>query len=504
MLFNIFTHMSFFIGCLTIHERRIDANRHSCTCKVVKTRDDPENEGRNCCFLCCCSGKRPSSREQVDSFLERVPKTLFSRLMLVRPVQVFLILTLLTCLGASVWKSIDTRIDTIQETDVIGKSYFRQFFEKDREYFHTRYVFTFVVSSHDMIFTQNSGIENLLSIYESINRLPIMQPNATESLFWLSEFHSPDHEYSSEAEFCTLVKQFLVKEPKFRSDIVWDTNDKAIINFRFYAIADTLQTSQDMIAAKALVEDFVDEAFDDLNDIYGVDVRVHTPSLWLTDSYERPMKEVIIFAGIQIAVLSLTFLVFGNSVFACVHVLFWHSSSVFMVLGCLVIIGVTINIVSVIDLTVGLCFCSEVLFYYIYTFLYSEGTDNGARMYNVMQKTMPIVYNTTFGTLCGLAILLLTKSYVFQTVMKVLGASVAVAWVHSFAFLAPTIAVVGVGKSYLLQSAIEKSFKVDISMVSNGDTTMITSAMENGCEEQVNKGFENDEQEASQPEFTKL
>ena len=451
LVFIFLTHFTFFVACLAIHERRIDENRHCCTCHVLYNTDDSEVQERSGCFRCCCTGRKPSNKKQLEGSFERLARKLFSKTVLVTPIKILFILLFVGYLGTSVWKTCSTKLDVFPEDSIASASYYSDFYEVNKQYFRSQPPFMFTVSGPFDL--NNEKILNYyLKLFQEIKHLSFM--NDTMSSFWLYDLYN-NTDFTQMNTGNLNLKEIIATYSKYRHDIEWGLDNSTIISFRFYVYTNPISSSGSAISVRKKINEFVRSVEDDCQ------LSVHIPALWLYDSYRTPLYETLRFFGIQVAVVVFLFILLGNPVLSALHVLAWHFSFGIGLLGSMFIFDVSINSISMIFMMLGFGYNIEVVIYTLNGYVQSEGLNHASRTFNVLQYTTPILFNTTFGMFCGLMVLFVQKSYVFITTLKILATSTLLACVHAVVFIPAVLSIVGAGGAmYLNQNNQAENIEV--------------------------------------------
>ena len=499
--------MVFFMACLSIHEQRIDDNRHFCTCNTLQSKEEGKAYGRSCCFLCCCTGGGAVNRDNAASNMEKLTRTFLSRFILHRYVRWVGVVTFLCYLGVSIWLAVNFKVATFKENSVTSDSYFSKFHAINDQQFSTDFYLTFTLpGNYD--YTDPAAIGLLSNLKQQLADNKNINP--TTFISWFEAYSDSEfRNLSSEAVFTSSLKEFLKAQPTFINDISFDENG-TITASRFYCKTRGIHSYDDHIRLKEslldhkvitdedddfrenlhrgrgkhrLDDDDNDELDDAKTEIDGNDVDdneiddaimassilpsstggsnsskfsvtgtknaivLHSPVFLYTDNFNSPLKQSAIIIGIQVAVSLLLITLACPNPLSFIHGLFWYSSIWVGIIGFLVLFDVYMDSVSMVIIITCSCYAVDVVTHTLTSFYYTFGIDRLSRATEVLSTTGVILFHTTLGSFLGLLVLLLEKSYVFITVFKVLSVASAVCFLHAFLFIPIALSFFGTRSS---------------------------------------------------------
>lgn len=467
MLFNYFNHFVFFTACLALHEHRIDAELHFCCWNKLTPREQLREEGRNCCVICCCSGKRPETREDTESGPERATRTLMSRYILTTPVKfvtalVFLGYILIVCWGLARYD-----FDSVQVNKVLPKSYFSNWDKYwAREFDNTTTIQFITIHPHG--YTNNKTIIN--NFQKSIATKPFME---TESLHsWYEAYSTSSFKnFSSENEFLkSLQTYFIPQNPVFKHDLVMDQIRPRVVASRFYMKTKDVPSTKVMMRIKGELSDLVDDINNYIEDMLKRDndddddykedpftlkvdddkhFLIHCPEFLATDWYLLPLWEILVFCSVQLVVLFVISLILNPSVMMALQIPFWYVSMMAGLFGISHFFGVYLTPVPMILYIVGGSYCAEVIAHVYYAYMNATGVSKGARVNAVINTTSQCLFHTIFGQFLGLLVLLVVDSYVFTTVCHLSLLTTGSCVMHLIFFIPTMLSFLGPGAEKL-------------------------------------------------------
>ena len=468
-IFNYVNHMIFFTSCLALHERRIDSLRHCCTCRKLESRDKLREAGASFCSICCCSGRRPTSREQIESPMEKLARILLSRYILTPVMKAFGILLFICYIAAAVYGLINMDIDSIQTKEVKDISYFSKFETVDLNHFPREYIVTFAITKPFDYQNHASRIENYISQVETQES---MQPDV---YYWLKSFQRT-LDYSKENSTITLQLKdnFLHNNAVFKSDLIFAEDNKTILASRFYMKSVSAPSTKEMIKLKEYLKnlyllpyDYIgttntkhayevdgddDDDDDDDDDEDALEEKLkhsiilaNSPDFIHTDSYRLPLKEIIRIAAGYLTTMCVFTLILVPHPLLPFHMAVMFVTFLLGVIGISHFVGIYMTPVSMIVIMICSGYGTEVIVHSYYTYMTSMGTDRGSRTFAVLSTTSPILFHTNFASFLGLLVLLVVQSYVFQVVFRLLEVSLAVCILYAVFFIPVALAFIGPG-----------------------------------------------------------
>ncbi|WAQ97497.1 PTHD3-like protein [Mya arenaria] len=451
MCFSYINHWTMFLGCLVIHEKRIDANRHCCTCRKINLPDDDDIQDKSSCFKCCCTGRPPRSDTDTQSTLQKIPRFLLSRLVLSLPCKIFSTCLCLVFLGTSIFFASKTTADIYHENFIKKGSYFYDYNIVNEKYFPDNIIITFASKYSSEITTENfESVRRNLKKYIDAKEAFL----CNETIFWFDEYINVVHKNRSH-DFALSLRSFLSMYPEFKQDIVFSNDGSKIRSFRFYL---KTRPKQDIVK---LHSQFGNEA------VLGEQVfDVYSPNFIWVDSYQRAFLETFVFMGIECLVIVVTLGVICRDPVLTVYACIWYGFACVGIFGLINILDVSITSVCSIVLMFGATYSCNVIVYSHLSYFESEGTDIASRTYNVLVGTTSSLFNTLFATLLGLMVMFTNESFVFITIFKGLGSSIVVAMFVGCLFIPTLLSIFGPNTGKIWSDKVEK--KIDMTATANG------------------------------------
>ncbi|KAL4229458.1 Patched [Mactra antiquata] len=481
MLFNYMNHFVFFTACLALHEHRIDAELHFCCWNKLTPREQLQEEGRNCCVICCCSGKRPENREDTESSMERLARSVMSRYCLTVPMKFAAFLSFLLYLIFFIWGLTLYDIDSVQVNKVLQRSYFSNWDKHWAREFNNESIIQFV-AIHPHGYIQNQTI--VKDFEKSIKSKPFLQTDSFHS--WYETYSTSNYKnFSSEQAFLESVETVFTQDnPVFKHDLVVDKIRPRVIASRFYMKTQDLASTKQMMSIKKelrelvksindYIEDIQDDNDDDSKDnpfTWQVDdnkfFMVHSPDFLATDWYMLPLWEILKIVGIQFILLFSIILILKPSLCLAVHVTICYFTMVAGIFGLSHFFGVYLTPVPMILYMIAACYCTEVIGHTYYYYMEAVGTNKAARVNSVLSTISQGIFHTIFGQFLGLLVMIVDESYVFVTVCKLTLLTTGACVMFAIFWIPVALSVFGPGEENMPKDSMDV-YKVEMAHITN-------------------------------------
>ncbi|CAG2245472.1 unnamed protein product [Mytilus edulis] len=199
--------MTFFLGCMTIHERRVAANRHCITCLPTKSKEEMNNEGENCLKKSCCGGSPPSSRSEQESVFQKFPSVAIPKLVLWLPFKILVIVGFVVYLGFSIWGVVHLQNGLLLQNLVSESSYYHSYSIWNYDHFPSKFIISLIFPSN--ISYESSETQNLIA--DILTEIKQDQDINTENeINWLISYRSSNlYDNSSGQSFGMNLKEYI-------------------------------------------------------------------------------------------------------------------------------------------------------------------------------------------------------------------------------------------------------------------------------------------------------
>ena len=198
---------------MAINEKRVNDNRHFLTCRKTKSKEELKEEGKSRKYIFCCGGTPPTSRQDSESFLDKLPRWLFPKIVLRTPLKIAILVIFAGYLAAAIYGCVRLKQGLEFKQSVAEDSYYYKYATWTQDYFKRVTPVSFVIDSSDTYSdpTVQTNIEALLKSAKADKYF-----NSEFELSWLASFkNSPYYDGSSETNFISALKAFL-SDPIYR------------------------------------------------------------------------------------------------------------------------------------------------------------------------------------------------------------------------------------------------------------------------------------------------
>ncbi|GFR62716.1 patched domain-containing protein 3 [Elysia marginata] len=170
ILFCYIANATIFGACLTLHGRRVFSRRHTLTClPVSKSRDDLQAE-RGACYALICSGEIPTRPSHDQSICEKGPQAALTKVLLLTPVRVVVLLVFAVYLGVAIWGCTRLQQGLDLKNLLLPSSYYYEYLVWSKQYFGNWLIISFVTT----VPTEYSSPE-ALQLLDSNDEVDVME-----------------------------------------------------------------------------------------------------------------------------------------------------------------------------------------------------------------------------------------------------------------------------------------------------------------------------------------
>ena len=451
-------HMVFFTACLAIHEQRIDAHRHFCTCHEIQPRSEAAST-KSCCFLWCCTGEKPTAKISTSSKIERVTRKLLSNCVLLRYTKWPVMFFFLVFMGLSIWQVVSFKVSIFRPEDIASDSYFRKFDAVNKQIFPSNFYVSFSVPGY--VLRRETAVNDILNIESKIKINQYIDPASLIS--WCDEYvNAVNNTLPSDSSLMESVTSFLSLNPTYQNDFAYDGNGN-ILYSRFYARSLDVHSVTDIrnLKESLLRENEISDSNDNLEnnirlsqetakaatpDGKGGDkdlLTIYAPIFLYTDKYFKPLIESIIHISVLVCVNVFLMTLVGPHPRSLGIIAASFASSVLGLFGFMSVFNVELTPFSMIIAELGTCYMVDTNTHIMYSFYNKAGIDRWLRAHDMLSTTSVMLFNTTLASFLGMLVLFAVKSYVFLTVMKIIMTTTAICCIYACLVLPITLSTLG-------------------------------------------------------------
>lgn len=460
--------MTFFIGCMSIQEKRVAARRHCMTCVKMKSRDELDEEGAHCCRKVFCSGSAPSSRSDQESFLQKIPTAVFPKLVLWIPMKIGILITFVAYLGVSIYGAIHLKQGMSLRNVVSPSSYYHSYRTWDYDYFPSTFLISLIVSEqvdYSSITTQNK-IENVLKKVKQD-----IEIDSGKDFNWLSAYMSSNfYNNSSEHLFCLGLKTYLSFNSVYANDVIFDKN--CTINYsRFCLSSCNIKDSYQQGKFMLRIRDNLDKS---------LKIFAFSPAFIYFEQYVAVLPNTLKTVGISIVSVLLVTIIFMSHPLV---VLFVSLSMAFIMIGLfgfMYLWGLSLSSFTMVIIIMSVGFSVDYCTHICHAFLTVEGENRNVRVFEAIVRSGGPIFNGAMSTLVGIITLAFAESYVFTSFFKIMLLVILFGLGHAIFLLPVVLSLFGPHK----KSEVEKKVVFNQEKMSQDVNEYLTNKMAHD-----NKGY---------------
>ncbi|XP_069131655.1 LOW QUALITY PROTEIN: patched domain-containing protein 3-like [Argopecten irradians] len=407
--FCYLNQITFFLGCMVLHERRVAANRHCATCSPIEFPTE-NNQSDSTATRVCCTGSPAKSRNEQESMLEKIPRLVIPRMIINIPAKVLIIISYLTYLGFAIFGVTRLHQGLILQNLVSDGSYYYQFSQWDLDYFPSNFPITFVIPNHQS-YSSIHVSENLNSIFK-IAKNDVDIEDIYE-LNWLASYRiSPFFTNKSESDFTDGLQYFLNNSNVFKNDVVFNPTNGRIEASRFHVMSKNIKDSYTqgklMLRMREIASNSVIPCF------------AYSPSFIFFEQYVAVLPSTLQTVGIAVAAVFVVACVLMPDPFLIICIALSLTSIITGVLGFMHFWGLSLSSITMIHVIMSVGFSVDFSAHICHAFLTSEGRDRNARVCKALEMTAGPIFNSAVSSIVGIIMLILSESYVFVSFFRVM------------------------------------------------------------------------------------
>ncbi|KAJ8304745.1 hypothetical protein KUTeg_018328 [Tegillarca granosa] len=426
--------LTFFMPCMVIHERRIQAKRHAFTCQPIKTGEELRKEGKNCCFICCCSGSPPNSREEIESLFEKFPKILFQKLVLFTPVKILIVLLFIVYTAASIYGTINLQQGLVLRDLVIEDSHFYKYSQWDWDYFPTEIPVAYIIDDPDLEYSDIKLQNKIEDLIKTIQSVPYIQPDFQIS--WLQDYKgSSFYKNTTENDFVIGLKDFLKTRVDLQGDVVFQDNKNRIKASRVHVITPSMKESTTQGEMMVRTRELADTS--------DLQVFAFSPPFIYFEQYNTVLSNTIQTVGIAVAAMVIVTTVFMPHPLLVFFVTITMIMIMFGVFGFMYFWGLTLSSITMIHIVMSVGFSVDFSAHICHAYVSVSGKDRNSRVSAALARSGAPVFNAAASSIIGIMMLAFSKSYVFQSFFKLMLLVILFGLAHSMLLLPVVLSWIG-------------------------------------------------------------
>ncbi|OWF50767.1 patched domain-containing protein 3-like [Mizuhopecten yessoensis] len=437
--FCYFNQITFFLGCMVLHERRVAANRHCVTCVPVKFPDEKNSTSESIAKRMCCTGSPAVSRNEQESMFEKVPRLVIPRVLVSLPAKLITVMLYLTYLAFSIIGVTRLHQGLILQNLVSENSYFHRFSNWDFEYFPLKYPLSFAVPT-PLNYSSVKISDDIQSLLTT-GRKQIEVEDSFE-LNWLKSYQQSSYfTNKSESAFVNGLKHFLNNTNVFKNDVVFNDEKDLIKASRFHvmstSIKDTSRQGKLMLRMREIADDSSIPCF------------AFSPAFIFFEQYVSVLPSTLQTVGIAVVAVFVVACVLMPNPFLILCITISLASIITGVLGFMHFWGLSLSSITMIHVIMSVGFSVDFSAHICHAFLTSEGPDKNARVSKALEITAGPVFNSSVSSVIGIVMLTLSDSYVFISFFRVMLLVILFGLFHGMFVLPVVLSLIGPHKQIL-------------------------------------------------------
>ena len=427
MIFCYLNNITIVAACMAINERRVEEGRHFATCLPIRDRAQLKKEGRSEKYVFCCSGFKPNKRDDVEGYLDRLPKWLLPKLVLKTPVKFVICLLFGIYLATSVFGCVNLKQGLQFDQLVAEKSYFYKYSQWKEDNFMRLTPVSLVIDrtyNYSSTNVQNA-VDDLLSHAKNEEYIYSKFENS-----WLSTYRSSQYyNDTSEENFIKGLKLFFMDPwfARFENDVVINKMTNHIVSSRVHVVSLDMKDSQEegelMLRARTIPPKSTLSCF------------AFSPAFVPYEQYVAILPQTLQTVGMAIVAVFLVTCFFMPHPLLILLVTIAVSMIMAGVFGFLYYLDLSLSSITMIHLIMSIGFSVDFAAHICHGFMISSGISRNERVNEAINKTGAPIFHGAVSSLLGIVVLVFARSYIFQTFAQVMALVLVFGILHALFLL---------------------------------------------------------------------
>ncbi|ESO99305.1 hypothetical protein LOTGIDRAFT_213342 [Lottia gigantea] len=430
LFFSFVLHLTFFLGCLAIHGKRVRDRRHCVTCQKINEDHKCKNEW-----------KVPTKREDDESLCEKLPQLLL-RISISTPiiivVKIVIIILFLGYLGASGWGIYNLRQGLLLSNLVHEKSYFYSYQIWSRENYQMVLSISVVFKDVDYLDpNQVSGMEKILKIVEDDSMI------ADGSLIcWFNAFKSSVPGFNNDTDRNTFIAQsqsFLSQAIVFSNDVTFMSDGSDILASRCHFITEAIPDSKDQGNLMLRLREITSKSY--------LNIFPFSAPFIYFEQYVMVLPSTLQTMGIAVACMFVITILFMPHPIMVTLVTLNMFSILAGILGFLYYWDLSLSSITMIHLIMSVGFSVDFSAHVCHGFISSDSVSRHERTKDALRVSAAPILNGGISSLLGICTLIWSQSYVFRSFFKIMVLVITFGLAHSLLLLPVVLSICGPKKT---------------------------------------------------------
>ncbi|VDI43157.1 Hypothetical predicted protein [Mytilus galloprovincialis] len=471
ILFSYLNYITFYLGCMTINEKRIEQNRHFFTCQKIKSKEDMKKKASNSrADIFCCSGSPNKHRGEVEGPIEKYPKMLVTKIVQFTTAKIVILLFFAGFVAVSIYGAVHFKQDFNRRDLVTTDSYFYTYYNAET----TLYDQSFPISLN-----VQAGVDYLSSTtLDAINSLRDNVRNDTDidDTFFLSWLHayidSANYDDSSLSNFISGLETYLgtTAGNLYINDVTIDGT--SITASRFHVLTEHFASSTQQGDMMNRIRDIVGSS--------SLPVFAYAPAFIFIEQYVVILSQTLQTLGICVAVVFIIIIVFLP---LPVMILLITTTVVLImtsVIGFMHLWGLTLSSITMIHIIMCIGFCVDFATHVCHAYVQAKGDTRDQRVAVAIDHAGGPILNGALSTIIGVVMLAFSKSFIFFSFFKVMLMVMLFGLLYSVFLLPVVLSFIGPHYNHEMESA---KVMDDISLPRKSNETVTLPDALNGDQE---------------------
>nr|KAG5709557.1 hypothetical protein BaRGS_001607 [Batillaria attramentaria] len=463
VLFCYISNVTLFVGCLSLHGRRVFSARHFITCRPTKPRDQLVREGRSRIYAIFVGGSVPKANRDDESLFEQLPRRLLPKVIESPVIRIFVLLGFACFLGFSLYGVVNLKQGLQPQNLISTKSYLHRYITLKEHHFPDRLPVGFVIEKE--VNYSSAAVQNLVRrLLSSAAKDP-----DTDDRFercWLMSYVNSS--FYSEVNFTGgLLGGFLRANPTFWTDLTFDVSGQRIVASRCYAMSVAIR---DQYAQAELMT-----RMRSLADGSPLPVFAFHYSFVTFEQYLSILPATVKTVGLAVVAMVIVCLIFLPHPLMVVLV----TLNILMILcgifGFMAYWDITLSAVTMILLIMSVGFSVDFSAHVCTAYLMSNAVTRVARAQDAITHAASPIFNGGISSLVGVVILLASDTYIFTTFFKIMFLVILFGVLNAVFFMPVVLSLIGpenrpLSKEDALVAYGSKENRVNACIAVNGAT----------------------------------
>ena len=377
----------------------------------------------------------PSSRDEVESFVDKFPKWLLPKIVLKTPFKCLICLLFAIYLAASVYGCIELK-QGLKFDQLVGEdSYFYKYSQWKEGNFKRLTPISFVIDkpyNYSSEHVQND-LTQLLSNAKSDNYIYDKFENSWLSTYKTSEYYND----SSEEAFIQGLELFFMNpwNRRFQNDVVINNSSTEIVSSRVHVVSMDMEGSQEEGKLMLRTRDIAKSA--------PLSCFAYSPAFVPYEQYVAILPQTLQTVGLALVAVFIVTCFFMPHPLLILLVTVAVAMIMAGVFGFLFYLDLSLSSITMIHVIMSIGFSIDFAAHISHAFMISSGSSRNERVKESIDKTAAPIFHGAVSSLLGIVVLVFARSYIFQTFAQVMALVLVFGLLHALFLLTVVLSWIG-------------------------------------------------------------